>query len=50
MDKFVLVFLGIFLLLYGIAHATNVQIVWAEPICAISALVAGAICLIRAFR
>ena len=50
MDKLTLILLGIFLLLYGIAHATNVQIVWMEPITAIAALAAGVVCLIRALR
>ncbi len=35
---------------YGIAHATNLQIVWMEPITAISALCAGVVCLIHALR
>jgi hypothetical protein len=50
MDKLVLILLGVFLLLFGIAHATNVEIVWMDPICALSALVAGAVCLFRALR
>ena len=48
-DRIVLILIGVFLLLYGIAHATNIEIVWMAPICALSALAAGAICLIRAF-
>ena len=47
MDKLVLILLGVFLVLFGIAHATNLQIVWMEPITAIAALAAGIICLIR---
>jgi hypothetical protein len=50
MDKLVLILLGIFLLLWGIAHATNIQIVWMEPVTAIAALCAGVVCLIRALR
>ncbi len=49
-DKILLVCLGIFLLLYGVAHATNLQIVWMDPITAIAALVAGVICLVRAIK
>ncbi len=50
MDKLTLILLGVFLLLFGIAHATNLQIVWMEPITAISALCAGVVCLIHALR
>ncbi len=49
-DKLLLILLGIFLLLFGIAHATNLQIVWMEPITAIAALCAGVVCLIKAIR
>lgn len=50
MDKLVLILLGIFLVLFGIAHVTNIEIVWMGPIMGLAALVAGAICLFRAFR
>lgn len=50
MDKFVLILLGVFLLLFGITNVTNIQIVWMTPLMGLSALAAGIICLIRAFR
>lgn len=49
-DRLLLALVGTFLLLYGIMHATNLQIVWMEPICAICALFAGAVCCVRAVR
>lgn len=48
-DKFVLIFLGVFLLLFGIFAVTNLKVEWGQPIMGFSALIAGAICLIRAF-
>jgi hypothetical protein len=50
MDKLFLILLGIFLLLYGFAHATNIQIIWMAPLTAIAALAAGIVALIRALR
>ncbi len=50
MDKLVLILLGVFLLLFGIAHVTNIQIVWAGPIMGLAALAAGIVCLIKALR
>jgi hypothetical protein len=50
MDKLVLILLGIFLLLFGIAHVTNIQIVWMNPLMGLAALAAGVICLIKALR
>lgn len=50
MDKLVLILLGAFLLLFGIMHVTNIEIVWASPIMGLSALCAGTVCLFRAFR
>jgi len=49
-DKAFLVCLGVFLLLFGIAAVTNIQVVWMVPLTGLAALVAGAIALIRAFR
>lgn len=46
-DRLLLFFLGLFLLAYGVQHATNVQIVWLQPAGALAALAAGVICLIR---
>ena len=50
LDKFVLIFLGIFLLLFGVFAVTNIQVEWGKPIMGFSALIAGVICCIRAFR
>lgn len=50
MDKLVLILLGIFLLLFGIAHVTNITIVWMGPIMGLSALAAGVVCLVKALR
>lgn len=50
MDKLVLLCLAVWALLFGIAHVTNIQIVWMTPIMGIAALVLGVVCLIRAFR
>lgn len=49
-DKLFLVFLAIFLLLYGVAAVTNLQIVWMEPLTGGAALIAGVIGVIRAVR
>lgn len=50
MDRIFFICLGVFLFLYGIMAATNVRIVWMEPICGLAALVAGFVCLMRAFK
>lgn len=50
LDGWVLILLGVFLLLFGIFAVTNIQVEWGKPIMGFSALIAGAICLIRAFR
>jgi hypothetical protein len=49
MDRLFYILLGIFLLLYGVVHVTNLQMVWTEPLCSIAALVAGVICLLQVF-
>lgn len=49
-DVLVMVLLGLFLLLFGLAKVTNFQVVWMDPVMGLSALAAGIICLIRAFR
>ena len=48
-DRLLFVLLGLFLLVYGLQHATNVEIVWMGPVGAICALAAGVVCLLRAF-
>lgn len=47
-DRVLLVLLALFFLLYGLAHVTNVRVVWMEPLCGLAALAAGAVCLFRA--
>lgn len=49
-DKLFLVFLGVFLLLFGIAAVTNITVVWMTPLTGLAALCAGVVGLIRAFR
>lgn len=50
MDKLVLILLGIFLVLYGVAHVTNIQILWMGPLTGLAALACGVVCLIRALK
>ena len=50
MDRLTLILLGLFLLLYGIAHSTNIQVVWMEPVTGLAALAAGVICVVKAVR
>ncbi len=50
MDKIVLVLLGIWAILTGIALVTNIQIVWMAPLTGLAALCLGVVCLLRAFR
>jgi uncharacterized membrane protein len=49
MDRIVLICLGIWALLTGIALVTNLQIVWMGPLTGLAALILGVVCLIRAF-
>ncbi len=49
-DKLLLILLGAFLLLFGIANVTNIQIIWMTPLMGLCALAAGVVCLIRALR
>lgn len=49
-DKIFLGFLALFLVLFGIAAVTNLQIVWMEPVTGIAALIAGVIGIVRAVR
>lgn len=49
-DKLILVLLGVWAIVYGIIHVTNIRVVWMEPIAGLCALVLGLVCLIRAFR
>lgn len=48
--KLMLLFLGIFLLLFGVAHVTNIQVVWMNPIMGIAALVAGVLALFEVLK
>jgi uncharacterized membrane protein len=47
-DRLILISLGIFTVLFGIAAVTNIEIVWMKPITGLAALVCGVVCLIRA--
>lgn len=49
-DKLILVLLGIWALLFGLFKVTNIQVVWADPVMGLAALVLGIVCIIRAFR
>jgi len=49
-DKLFLVLLGVFLLLFGIAAVTNIEVMWMGPLTGLAALAAGVVGLIRAFR
>ncbi len=42
--------LSVFLLLFGIAHVTNIQVVWMTPIMGLAALVAGVVGIISIVR
>ena len=46
-DKLFFGCLAAFLLLYGIAHVTNIQIVWMDPLTGLVALIAGVVGIIR---
>lgn len=47
-DRLVLICLGVFLVLFGVFSVTNIEVVWGRPLMGFAALVAGAICCIRA--
>ena len=49
-DKLLLFLLGAFLLLFGLAAITNLQIVWMGPATGLAALAAGVVCVVRACR
>ena len=42
------VLMGVFFIVYGIMHATNIEVVWMQPIAAICALIAGVLLILRA--
>jgi hypothetical protein len=50
MEKLTLILVGLFLLIYGLDHATNLEIVWMQVIGALCALAAGVVCIIRALK
>lgn len=50
MSRITLVFLAIFLILFGIFNVTNIQVEWGKPIMGFSALIAGVLCAFDAFR
>lgn len=48
MDKWVLLPLAVFFLLYGILAVTDTHVVWGPQLMGFSALVIGVVCVIRA--
>ncbi len=50
MDKLVLILLAVFLLLFGLAAVTNIQIALMTTLMGLAALAAGVVCLVRALR
>ena len=46
-DRIVLILLGIWALLFGVASVTNVEVVWMHPVTGIAALALGVVCIIR---
>ena len=49
-DKILLISLAVFFLLTGLIAVTNIDVEWSDPLIGFAALVAGIICVIRAFR
>jgi len=47
-EKWPLIFLGVFLLLFGIFAVTTIGVTWGKEIMGFSALIAGIVCLWRA--
>jgi hypothetical protein len=47
-NRIFLVFLSIFLLLFGISNVTNLEVVWMNPLMGFSALLAGVIGVVAA--
>lgn len=50
MDKLLLLLLGLFLVLFGLASATNLKIDMMQTIMGLSALAAGVACIVKALR
>lgn len=48
-DRILLIALGTFLFLFGLFSVTSITVVWGPVVMGFAALVAGVICLIRAF-
>ena len=49
-DKLLYILIGVFFLLFGLLHATNIEVAWGEPLMGFCALAAGVVCIIRAVR
>lgn len=49
-QKWPLIFLGIFLLLFGIFSVTTIGVTWGKEIMGFSALIAGVVCLFTALK
>lgn len=49
-DRLLLIFMGVFFLLYALFAVTNIEVAWGEPIKGFAALGAGVVCVIRALK
>lgn len=49
-DRWVLILLAVWALLFGIFTVTNLRVEWGNPLMGFAALILGIVCLIRAFR
>lgn len=50
MTKLDVIFLAVFLILFGIFSVTNLEVVWGRPIMGFSALIAGGLLVYRVVR
>lgn len=50
MDRWAWIFLGVFLLLFGLFAVTNIQVEWGKPIVGFSALIAGVVIVVMMLR
>lgn len=46
-DRFILLALAVWALLFGIIAVTNIRVEWGTPLMGFAALVTGVLCLIR---
>jgi hypothetical protein len=50
MDKLFFILLGVWALMFGIFHVTNIRIEWGNPAMGVCALALGVVCIVRAVR